>query len=154
MELAKENQHEKHFRETRLTSFYPDDHAMHLDVFIEVIGGAGSVVAIGDEEAVVLANKNDGHERNLLHYFQELGADILVRFRQQLGMRGTEHILGFEFFDLLPVLFELLDSVGNYFRSKDEIQVFHGRGDVLFGNFIGPFYFLHDFLLKRKDNAK
>ncbi len=149
-----ENTKGTYFKRTTIGSFYPDDHAMNLNVLIQVIGCAGSVVTIGDKEAVVLTDENDGHERNLLHDLQELGADVLVRFRQQLRMRGAEHVLGFEFLDLLAMLFELFDSIGHYFRSKDEIQVFHGGSDVLFGNFIRPFYFLHDFLLKRKNNTQ
>jgi hypothetical protein len=141
-------------RINRIGLFNSHEHTMHFDVLIKIIGGAGTVVAIGNEKPIVLSYKDDGDERNLLHDLQELGADVLVGFRQKLRMRGAEHILRFEFLDLFPMLFELLDGVGNYFRIKDEIQVFHRGGDVLFGNFICPFYFLHDFLLKRKDNTK
>ncbi len=116
---------------------------MDFCLLIEVIGGAGSVVSIGNEELVVLPDEQHRHEWNLLQDLYELGADILVRLRQQLCMRGAQYILGFEFFDMVAVLFELDRDIRNRLRAKNELKVFFCSSDVLFRNFRRPLDFLH-----------
>jgi hypothetical protein len=114
-------------------------------VLIEVIGGTGAVVAIGNEELMAFANQNDRDERNTFYDLEEFGADILVGFGQKLGFGSAEDILGFELLYVRPAFGELGYCSGNILGIKDEREILFSSGNILFRSGGIPFYFLHDF---------
>jgi hypothetical protein len=117
---------------------------MDFGVLIEIIRGAGAVIAIGDEQPVTLPHQYDRYERSPFYDLPKFIADILVRFGQKLHFGGAEDILRFKFLDIFPPLRKLADRRINILRLEDKREVLFCCRNVLIRRGGFPFYFLHD----------